>query len=182
MIYFAANLPRLSLLTQGTVRRAIPIRGEQPTLDAVRQSVKTASAEVVNMHFQMTRQLEIRPKEANTREPRMQSSQTQQRFLDDALNANREWIKSTRPGHVLPLLRAVAAERLLQHAAELEVATVAAASNLLFRACVKQKVQKIRSLHFERKARLLAQERERQRLLEESRLLEERRWEAWLGA
>jgi hypothetical protein len=28
----------------------------------------------------------------------------------------------------------------------------------------------------------LAQERERQRLLEESRLLEERRWEAWLGA
>ena len=130
----------------------------------------------------MTRQLKIRPKDANTKQPRMQSSQTQQRFLDDALNANREWIKSTRPGHVLPLLRAVAAERLLQHAAELEVATVAAASNLLFRACVKQKVQKIRSLHFERKARLLAQERERQRLLEESRLLEERRWEAWLGA
>jgi len=202
MIYFAANLPRFSVLTQGTVRRAIPIRGEQPTLDAVRRSVKTASAEVVNMHLQwyhelvrtrkahkavlmwkhrtlskawgawyekhiqivmekegnaeverMTRQLKIRPKDANTKQPRMQSSQTQQRFLDDALNANREWIKNTRPGHVLSLLRAVAAEFLLQHAAELKVARDGA-----------------------------AQERERQRLIEEARLLEERRWEAWRGA
>ena len=153
-------MARISVLTQGTVRRAIPIRGEQPTLDVVRQAVKTASAEVVNMHLQMTRQLEIRPQDANTREPRVQSSQTQQRFLNDALNANREWIENIRPSHVLPLLRAVAAELLLQHAAELEVA----------------------SMHLERKARLLAQERERQRLLEEARQLEERRLEAWLGA
>jgi len=64
MIYFAANLPRFSVLTQGTVRRAIPIRGEQPTLDAVRRSVKTASAEVVNMHLQWYHEL-VRTRKAH---------------------------------------------------------------------------------------------------------------------
>lgn len=91
------------------------------------------------------------------------------------------WIEDPRPLHVLPLLRAVSQEQLLQHEAELEVATVAAASNILFRACVQRKVQQIRTRHLERRARQLAQEQERQRLIEEARLREEQRFEAWLG-
>jgi hypothetical protein len=160
-------------LLQGVFRRGIPCKGGVPaTLVEARNSIHAVEKDVLHMHLRITGQLppQVGPNASQPPTSRRgahtpeegESDNTahkveftpQQRFLNTHLNMNmRFWSDRPRPCDILPNLREISTERMLQDDAELEVTTMKAASNVMFRAWLRRKLTQVRKRAEQRRLR-----------------------------
>ena len=180
---------------QGMQRRVIPVpcvpgshQFRSHTLEEARYSVKPAAADVVNTHLRIQVQsrvgyeaqdIAMRVDEQNRTVEKEETS----RYLNSALLSTEFWARSALiPMRVVAWLREIDQELHLQNSAELEITTMKAASNILFRAWVRRKVLSLRQRARDREARLLREQAERQQLESERLASEARRLREWQEA
>ena len=119
----------------------MPISGVPHTVETTRQSAAPASEQVLSMHLRLTGQLDYpvdeerklgldRPENGGGVATALPC------FLSPELNYRIFWTRRMCPSEVISFLRAIDKEFNMQRTAEVEVAIVAAASNLIFRAYV----------------------------------------------
>ena len=164
-----------SVVLQSVVRRIMPVTGGEPSVLAEsRSSVQAVSKEVFQTHLRM---MGRGHKPAQDGEDTCENA----RFLNPALNSSSFLgVRRSQPREVLFWLREIAEEKSLQKAVDLEVITVKAASNILFRNYVRRKRTEVRQRIQERKARELLEWQERQHRGDGKRIFEERRMQTWL--
>ena len=105
------------------------------------------------------------------------------RYLNPELLSTDFWARSALiPMRVVAWLREIDQELHLQNSAELEIITMKAASNILFRAWVRRKLLSLRQRARDREARLLREQAERKRLESERLASEARRLREWQEA
>jgi len=151
-----------STVLQSTVRRVVP--SKSLTVAIAWSEVEPATDEVIKMHNRINGTSETG--KLHFLNPRLRVPK-QLRFV---------------PRDVPAFLRAIDLERSLASRAQLEIATIAAASNVMFRLYVRRKARAIRMRISERKQRILEADRQRQRLLDERHAREMQRMQDWLAA
>ena len=158
---------RISIrVLQGSLRKVVRVVSlhTSSTLAAAWQEIQPANEEVIQIHRRISRRVNE------------EESGGGDCFLNGLLNTRFSASSRLSPGDVIIFLKAVDEERAFQSAAELEIATLAAASNVMFRLYVRRKAKAIRQRLFEKRAKILEAERERERGLAERRALE-----GWYG-
>lgn len=142
---------------QGLVRKVVSVTISS-TVAMFWQEVQPAREDVIQMHRRLSEQVAAESGSGS----QYLSSSLQQFSTTSRLN----------PGNVIQLLKAIDEERALRSAAELEIATLAAASNVMFRLYVRRKVRAIRQRTAEKKRQIIEAARQRERLLAERRAVE----------